>query len=63
MKLYCAVCGRPTKPYAVIGSETIGPKCARKIGLSKRRASKGVTFPAQKTIPVDDRQMALFEDV
>ena len=61
MKLYCAVCGRATKPYAVIGSESIGPKCARKIGLSKRKASKGVMFPERRPGPFDDKQMKLFD--
>jgi hypothetical protein len=33
MKPICALCGRPTKPFVMIGREAIGPKCAAKAGL------------------------------
>lgn len=37
----CAMCGRPTTPYAYIGAEAIGPKCARRAGLVKGKTAKG----------------------
>ena len=36
MKPICSVCGRRTMPFAYLGSEVIGPNCARKLGLTKK---------------------------
>jgi hypothetical protein len=41
MKTRCALCGRPTTPYAYIGAEAIGPKCAQRAGLTPAKATKG----------------------
>ena len=37
----CAMCGRPTQPFVMIGREAIGPKCAKKAGLTPSKAPKG----------------------
>lgn len=37
----CAMCGRPTTPYVMIGNEAIGPKCARRAGLTPTNLPKG----------------------
>ena len=41
MKPICAMCGRPTTPYVMIGREAIGPKCARRAGLTPTKVPKG----------------------
>lgn len=41
MKSNCALCGRPTVPYAMIGNMAIGPKCAARAGLLKGKLPKG----------------------
>jgi hypothetical protein len=52
MKSTCALCGRPTAPYVLIGREAIGPKCAAKAGLTRARAPKGsrLRFVAYKPV-------------
>lgn len=60
----CAICGRPTSPFAVIGSEVVGPKCAKRAGLVPSRMPKGskVKFAKSQPVPKDDCQtMDLFE--
>jgi hypothetical protein len=42
MKPVCAICGRRTKPFVMIGSEAVGPKCAAKAGLTPGTAAKGI---------------------
>lgn len=60
MKPRCAVCRRPTEPYVMVGSEAIGPTCARKMGLTRR--TKGVSVPSKRArAPVDDKQLRLFD--
>ena len=41
MRSRCAICGRPTEPAVMIGSEAVGPRCARKAGLYAVAATKG----------------------
>ncbi len=41
MKPICAMCGRPTNPFVMIGREAIGPKCAKRAGLTPAKAPKG----------------------
>ena len=41
MRPICAMCGKPTKPYVLIGREAIGPKCAKRAGLTPMKAPKG----------------------
>ena len=50
MRPLCSVCGRRTTPFVFIGVEPVGPTCARSLGLTKKKASKGsrVRFAAYK---------------
>lgn len=41
MRAICAMCGRPTMPFVMIGREAIGPKCAKRAGLTPTKAPKG----------------------
>ncbi len=41
MRLICALCGKPTEPFAFIGAMAVGPKCARKAGIVPAKARKG----------------------
>lgn len=66
LKSKCALCGRPTVPYAMIGNMAVGPKCAARAGLLKGKVPKGsqVRFVSQP-IRVRGRQpetMDLFSD-
>ncbi len=52
MKPICAMCGRPTSPFVMIGREAIGPKCAAKAGLTPSKAPKGsrLRFVREKAV-------------
>ena len=68
MKSKCALCGRPTVPYAMIGNMAVGPKCAARAGLLKGRLPKGalVRFVGRKPAGQRSREpetMDLFTDV
>lgn len=41
MKYRCALCGRITQPFAFIGAEAVGPKCAQRAGLVPGKTTKG----------------------
>lgn len=41
MRAYCVLCGRPTMPFVMLGSEAVGPTCARRAGLTPGNAPKG----------------------
>lgn len=41
MKLRCAFCGRMTTPAVMIGSEAVGPTCARKHSMLGKKPAKG----------------------
>ncbi|MEN6536668.1 MAG: hypothetical protein ABFD89_23635 [Bryobacteraceae bacterium] len=44
----CAICGRSTaKPAVLIGSEAIGPTCARRAGLIQAAKKSGKTSRVQ----------------
>ena len=67
LKAKCALCGRPTVPYAMIGSMAVGPKCAARAGLLKGKLPKGssVRFVAQKPAGPRSREpetLDLFDD-
>ena len=52
--MICAICGRATaKPAVMIGTEAIGPACARKAGLlaTKPRAGSAVKILKHKPEP------------
>lgn len=64
MKFRCAICGRPTQPFVTIGSEIVGPKCARRAGLLPSRMPRGSKVRFTKPVPVtreDDKTLDLFE--
>ena len=56
----CALCGRKTQPYAFIGNEAIGPKCAKRAGFTTSRAK--VAIVKQKRAKPGDSQIDLFEE-
>lgn len=67
IKAKCALCGRPTVPYALIGNMAVGPKCAARAGLQKGKVPKGssVRFVAQKHTAARSREpetLDLFAD-
>lgn len=41
MKLTCVMCGRPTEPFVMVGVMAVGPKCAKRAGLTPAKAPKG----------------------
>jgi len=41
MRLKCALCGKPTAPFAFIGAMAVGPRCARKAGITPAKTRKG----------------------
>lgn len=66
MKAVCVLCGRMTTPYAMIGREAIGPKCAARAGLTPSKAPKGsrVTFTHLKPVrEVFPQTLDLFESL
>lgn len=66
MKSTCALCGRPTMPFVVIGREAIGPKCAKRAGLTPTRSPKGsrVRFVRVKAAPAERGEtLDLFAEV
>ena len=52
----CAMCGKPTKPYVLIGREAIGPKCAARAGLTRRKAPKGSRLKFVKATPSERKR-------
>lgn len=64
----CALCSRPMlSAFLMIGSEPIGPVCARKWGLSKLSNKRGSTVvrvakQARRSAPVDTLTLDLFSD-
>ena len=52
MKPICAMCGRPTMPFVMIGREAIGPKCAQRAGLVPSKTPKGsrLRFVREKAV-------------
>lgn len=66
MRPICAMCGRPTMPYVMIGREAVGPKCAQKAGLTPSKAPKGSRLRFVKAKPVREdvpQTMDLFAEL
>lgn len=66
MKPICAICGRRTMPAVFIGTEAVGPTCAKKIGLSKKMAPKNsklrfATYKQPRTVA--DVNLELFPEL
>jgi hypothetical protein len=55
MRPICAMCGRPTTPFVMIGREAIGPKCAAKAGLTPSKAPRGSRLRFVKTKPAREQ--------
>ena len=59
------MCGRPTAPFVMIGREAIGPKCAKRAGLTPAKAPKGSRLRFVKAKPVREefpQTLDLFSD-
>lgn len=41
MKLRCSFCGRLTEPAVMIGTQAVGPTCARKHSMLGKKPAKG----------------------
>ncbi len=50
MKLRCALCGKPTEPFAFIGALAVGPKCAKRAGIVPTKARKGSSVRFAKPV-------------
>ena len=48
MKLRCALCGKPTEPFAFVGAMAVGPKCAKRAGLISTKTRKGSSLRLAK---------------
>ena len=65
MRPICAMCGRPTAPFVMIGREAIGPKCAKRAGLTPAKAPKCSRLRFVKAKPVREefpQTLDLFSD-
>lgn len=62
----CCLCGRLTEhPAVMIGREAVGPKCARKAGLTKLAKTNGrvIRFGrVSASTQQDDRQSDMFAE-
>lgn len=65
MRTRCAICGKPTQPAVMIGSEAVGPKCAKRAGLSRKKlAGTKVQFlKALTRQDLDYTTLPLFSDL
>lgn len=63
----CALCGKPLlNPAVMIGREPIGPKCAKKAGLTKlarKTGSKIIRMGRQRKEARDGQTLDLFADL
>ena len=60
----CLYCGRPTAPHLSIGGMAIGPRCAKRMGLTKA-APKNPRIKwhtRQAPVRADAAQADLFEE-
>lgn len=64
MKPRCVFCNRPTEPFVMIGSEAVGPKCAKKQGLmpDKIQSSPRIRFLKYRPSKPDSQNLDLFYD-
>lgn len=62
-RLVCALCGRPTVPFCLLGGMAIGPKCAARAGLTPSKAKKNrrVKFLARPAPVKGPQNLDLFE--
>lgn len=65
MRLRCAFCGKLTVPFVMIGTEAVGPKCAKRAGLN-RKSMAGTKVQFVKALPqsqLHPRTLPLFADL
>ncbi|WP_275272313.1 hypothetical protein [Limnobacter sp. P1] len=65
MRLRCAFCGKLTVPFVMIGTEAVGPKCAKRAGLN-RKTMAGTKVQFVKTLSqsqLHPRTLPLFADL
>lgn len=65
MKQTCALCGRLTTPFVMIGREAVGPKCSARAGLVPSKAPKRSNLRFLKLKPVREdvpQTLDLFQD-
>ena len=63
-RLTCLYCGRETKPFLTIGSQAIGPKCAKRMGLTRQATRKNprIKWHARQEAQKDEAQAELFDE-
>jgi hypothetical protein len=60
----CLLCGRATVPAVTIGDRVVGPRCAKRMGLTKATAPKTPRIKwraRQAPVRADAAQADLFE--
>lgn len=64
-RLSCALCGRPTVPFCMLGGMAIGPKCAQRAGLTPAKSKKNrrLVFLARPAPVKGPQNLDLFEGV
>ena len=65
MRMRCALCGKPTEPYAFIGAMAVGPKCAQRANLTPNKVRKGalIRFTVPKKRERGPETMDLFDQL
>jgi len=63
MRLICSLCGRLTIPAVMIGSNAIGPKCARKANLLEPRKGSRVVILKRKRKEEGPETRDLFDNL
>lgn len=65
MRLRCAFCGKLTVPFVMIGTEAVGPKCAKRAGLNRKTmAGTKVQFvQPMKGVRQESQNLSLFDDI
>jgi hypothetical protein len=65
MRMRCALCGKPTEPYAFIGAMAVGPKCAKKAGFTPAKIRKGalIRFTMPKKREAGPETIDLFDQL
>jgi len=61
----CLLCGRATVPAVTIGDRVVGPRCAKRMGLTQQAAKKNPrirVLARQSPQKEDAAQAELFED-
>jgi hypothetical protein len=59
----CLLCGRATVPAVTVGDRVVGPKCAKRMGLTQAAAKRNprIRFHKPKPQPANAEQAELFE--